>query len=99
MRAAAVLTILIAAVTLTTAADAQTRRRSTMIIDVTPRSFLDAGRTVPVGTYSSYVYDQTPFSVGTERGRGLFSDLNLPDRFSAGRPVTVDFRAPDFLRK
>lgn len=69
-----------------TAAKAQSHR---LVIDVKPRSWLDAGKVVPVGSMQNYMNDLAGTSdTGRFGARGSSSSL-LPDRFSAGRGFTV----------
>ncbi len=71
---------------MTNAAQAQDRR---MVIDIKPRSWLDAGKVVPVGSMQNYIHDLGGASDSARFGaRGSASNL-LPDRFSAGRGITV----------
>ena len=79
----------------TPAAYAQSRER--LYIEVQPRSWLDAGKAVQVGQYQNYVNDHQG-SIGPNGGIAGRS-FNLPDRFSGGRPFTVDIPAPEFLRR
>ena len=77
------------------AAEAQNRRT---YIEVKPRSWLDAGKVVTPGSMQNYVYD-TQGGFGTSFTGSRFSNnWILPDRFGSGRPIEVDFVAPDFLR-
>ena len=89
----------IAGFALTVAATAvSAQSRGGLYIEVQPRSWLDAGKAgVLVGQYQNYMYD-TQGAVGPSGGiyaRGG----NLPDRFSGGKPFTVDIPAPEFLRR
>jgi hypothetical protein len=66
------------------AASAQDR----LVIRVKPRSWLDAGPVVPVGSMQNYMYDTGSYADNSRFGaRGGSSNL-LPDRF-AGRPGFV----------
>lgn len=69
-----------------TAAEAQNRR---LVIDVKPRSWLDAGKVVPVGSMQNYLYDVHGSSDTGRFGAQGSSSTLLPDRFSAGRGFTV----------
>lgn len=70
-----------------TVAEAQDRR---LVIDVKPRSWLDAGKVVPVGSMQNYMYDTQGFSdSGRFMGRGGAASV-LPDRFASGRGLTVE---------
>lgn len=81
-------------------AQAQQRRTRGLAITVTPRSFLDAGKVVPVGRYQNYVSDHQSFGAAPSVGMNVFSSQPLPDRFSGGRgSIPVDFQAPAFLAK
>lgn len=77
--------------TVATAAEAQDRR---MVIDVKPRSWLDAGKVVPVGSLQNYMYDTQGLSDSGRFGGRSSASGNLPDRFSAGRGFTVE--TPNF---
>lgn len=60
-------------------------RRAGIVIEVKPRSWLDAGPVVPLHSKQSYVYDSQSYSDYSRFGsRGGDFGL-LPDRFSAGR--------------
>lgn len=72
--------------TVASAAVAQDRR---LVIDVKPRSWLDAGKVVPVGSLQNYMYDTQGFSDSSRFGSRGGSSL-LPDRFSSGRGLTVE---------
>lgn len=76
------------------AAMAQSRNVTTFTVK--PRSWLDAGPAVKVGSQQNYMYDvQTSTTSVTPGSRSSF---NLPDRFSGGRGAfVVDYPAPDFL--
>jgi hypothetical protein len=77
----------------TASAHAQPAKRA-LHIDVQPRSWLDAGTSVPVGSMSNYIYDlQGHGTAGLGDPRG-WAARPLPDRFSGGRPFTIDFTAP-----
>jgi len=100
MRAAVVLAVL-AAVSVAMPAEAATRRKHKQypVITVKPRSFLDAGKEVPVGSMSHYVYDMMPNTQAAQLYPGrIHGDQPLPARDSY-RGVAVDIRAPAFLAK
>jgi hypothetical protein len=60
-------------------------RRGGIIIEVKPRSWLDAGPAVPLHSKQNYVYDSMNYSDNSRFGsRGGDFGL-LPDRFSSGR--------------
>ncbi len=87
MRALALAVVCGLTFTLAGAAQAQSRR---LVIEVKPRSWLDAGKVVPVGSMQNYIYDvQGSSDTGRFGARGSSSAL-LPDRFSAGRGFTVE---------
>lgn len=88
--------IAFAAFSLVLAGSAFAQSSNRIVIDVKPRSWLDAGRQVPVGSLQNYVYD-TQGSSDTSRfgARGSSSTL-LPDRFSSGRGIS--FESPIFAR-
>lgn len=89
MRALSLAALFGLALTVGTAAEAQERR---MVIDVKPRSWLDAGKVVPVGSMQNYMNDLGGSSDSARFGaRGASV---LPDRFSAGRGFTVE--TPNF---
>lgn len=95
MRNAARITLAGLAVIVVSSAQAQSRQ--VLQIEVKPRSWLDAGRVVNVGSMQNYMYDTSGISgVGGSRysNQGL-----LPDRFSGGRPIMIDIPAPEFLRR
>lgn len=97
MRYALLLAVAAVPVVLSLPADAQSRRQPP-VVDVKPRSFLDAGRTVRPGALSNYVFDQMPSRPGADVTFGRFADQPLPGRFS-GRGFEVDFVAPAALRR
>lgn len=67
------------------AASAQQRLK----IEVKPRSWLDAGKVVPVGSLQNYMYDGGgPSDYSRFGSRGNTSIL--PDRFSGGRGFTFE---------
>lgn len=82
-------------VIMATTAEAQSRKP--LYIDVKPRSWLDPGTSVPVGSMQNYIYDTQGVS-GTNGGARFSNQGLLPDRFSGGRPFTVNFPAPEILR-
>ncbi len=72
------------------AATAQDR----LTIRVKPRSWLDAGPVVPVGSMQNYMYDTGSYADNSRFGsRGGFTN-QLPDRFEAGRGFV--FETPHF---
>jgi hypothetical protein len=96
MRTPTLLALAGLAILASSAANAQSRER--LYIEVQPRSWLDAGKAgVRVGEYQNYVYDLQG-QVGPSGGFAGRSS-SLPDRFSGGRPFTVDIPAPEFLRR
>jgi hypothetical protein len=85
-----------AAFSLVLAGSAFAQSANRIVIDIKPRSWLDAGRQVPVGSMQNYMLDTQGHSDTTRFGaRGASSTL-LPDRFSSGRGISFD--APIFLR-
>ncbi len=94
MRNIARLTLAGLAVFVVSSAQAQSRP---LQIEVKPRSWLDAGRIVNVGSMQNYMHDTGGI---TGVGGSRYSNYNLlPDRFSGGRPIVVDIPAPEFLRR
>jgi hypothetical protein len=83
------------------AAEAQSRNKQRQqILDVSPRSWLNPGTAVPVGRYQTYSSGLTPWRTGDSIvPTGSPSMRLLPGRFEGGRPITVDFVAPDALRR
>ncbi len=74
-----------------TIAEAQTRRAHSRPLTVKKRSFLDAGKVVPVGSQSGYVqaghyFNRTP---DYYMNRGRYGGETLPGRFDlpGGRPL------------
>jgi hypothetical protein len=91
MRAAFFAALCGTALCLASAAQAQSQR---LVIEVKPRSWLDAGKVVPVGSLQNYVRDTGGFGDSGRFGaRGGHSGL-LPDRFSSGRGFT--FMSPSY---
>ncbi|MCA0399277.1 MAG: hypothetical protein LCH38_00515 [Proteobacteria bacterium] len=72
------------------AAQAQEKRR--LVIELKPRSWLDAGKVVRVGSMQNYVTDLNGF--GDSARFGARGATNLPDRFSSGRGFTIN--TPNF---
>ena len=77
-------------------AEAQTR--SSLYIEVKPRSWLDPGREVRPHSMQNYIYD-TQGSGIPGAGAGFSNQGLLPGRFSGGSMIKIDIPAPDFLRK
>ena len=74
-------------------------KRHLPVITVHPRSYLDAGTDVPVGSLSRYAIDTLPNRGAAQLYPGrVQGDQPLPDRDSYSG-ITVDFRAPAFLAK
>jgi hypothetical protein len=70
------------------AAEAQSRRGEP-IVRVKPRSFLDAGTTVQVGTFQNYSTGMLPLRASdVTSGWGGPENRILPDRFGGARPFT-----------
>lgn len=90
MRAALIAATCGFAVLLGGAAVAQDKKR--LVIELKPRSWLDAGKVVPVGSMQNYVTDLNGF--GDSARFGVRGASNLPDRFSSGRGFTVN--TPNF---
>lgn len=78
--------------TFSAVAGAQAQDRP-LVIDVKPRSWLDAGKTVQVGSMQNYMYDTQ--GLGDSSRFGSRSSGALPDRFSSGRGAFV-FEMPRF---
>ena len=92
--------VALAAMLLAPAAEAAPRKhRNAPVVTVHPRSFLDAGTDVPVGSMSRYANDMLPAQQAAQLYPGrVGGDQPLPER-RLYRGVTVDFRAPAFLAK
>jgi hypothetical protein len=103
-----------AIVTFAPAADAQTLRRRgerNITIDVRPRSYLDAGNVVPVGSenYTVNGYGQTASYLNLppyQHMKDRFGEGSLPDPITNGpfvgarNPIgPIDFVAPPGLRR
>ncbi len=102
MRTAIVLAVL-AGISLALPAEAASRhkhhRKHYTTITVQPRSFLDPGTEVPVGSMQHYVFDMMPQVQAAQIYPGrVGTDVPLPAR-ETYRGVAVDIPAPDFLRK
>ncbi len=101
MRVAIAIAVL-AAVSVALPAEAASRRKHRQhypVVTVKPRSFLDAGPDVPVGSLSHYVYDAMPQFQAAQLYPGrVGGDQPLPSRDSY-HGMTVDIPAPAFLRK
>jgi hypothetical protein len=79
-------------------AQAQSASKRIQSIDVRPRSFLDAGKTAPVGTYNRYVTNSTPDYAVPFRGAAGFAEVQ-PYRFPRGvSGIPVDLRTGGALR-
>ncbi|WP_284177707.1 hypothetical protein [Rhabdaerophilum sp. SD176] len=88
--------VALAAFTVFLAGSAFAQSSNRLVIEVKPRSWLDAGRQVPVGSMQNYVYDtQGPSDAARFGARGSSPSL-LPDRFSSGRGIP--FESPIFWR-
>jgi hypothetical protein len=88
--------VALAAFTIALAGSAVAQSSNRIVINVKPRSWLDAGRQVPVGSMQNYIYDTQGMSDAARFGaRGSASNL-LPDRFSSGRGIP--FESPIFWR-
>lgn len=90
-------------------AEAQVRReRDTIILNVRPRSYLDAGKVVPVGSLNRYAsgqiasyLNQPPYIQMKDRfGEGTLPDPVINGPFVGARNPfgPVDYEAPGFLR-
>lgn len=69
--------------------------RKPLRVKVEGRSFLDAGKVVPVGTYNRHLFVAN--SGGSFLHTGSISDVgrqNLPDRFAGPNPFANSFYGP-----
>lgn len=88
--------VALAVLTLALAGPAVAQSSERLVINVKPRSWLDAGRSVPVGSMQNYIYDtQGNADIGRFGARGSNNGL-LPDRFESGRGFA--FESPIFSR-
>ncbi len=75
------------------AAEAQSRKPLRVIVE--GRSWLDAGKVVPVGKYDKHLFAANtipPLATGNISQRGAFE--NLPDRFAGPNPFANSFFGP-----
>jgi len=56
-----------------------------LVIQVKPRSWLDAGKTVEVGSMQNYMYDTQGLGDWNRFGSRGGANSVLPDRFASGR--------------
>jgi hypothetical protein len=84
MRSLVLAALIGATFALSGAAEAQSRRGG-IVLEVKPRSWLDAGPVVPLNSKQNYIYDSLSYTDRSRYGsRGGDFGL-LPDRFSSGR--------------
>lgn len=94
MRALALAALCGLTFTISTAAEAQSRR---LVLNVKPRSWLDAGPVVPVGAMTSYVYDHIGMNDARRFGArgsdpGMLSNLARPGTgFTFETPIIPGF--------
>lgn len=86
MRIALLVPALFAAALAAVPAEAQTRRSSGLVIDVKPRSWLDAGSAVQVGYGRDYMTNTGAFNGVPVGGISSRYESNLPER-GLGRPL------------
>lgn len=109
MRRIALGLLSLAALAAAVPAEAQVRRgRETIILNVRPRSYFDAGKVVPVGSLNRYASGQVgsylnlpPYIQMKDRfGEGVLPDPITNGPFVGARSAfgPVDFEAPDALR-
>lgn len=88
--------IALAAFTIALAGSAAAQSSNRIVINVKPRSWLDAGRAVPVGSMQNYIYDQQGSSDAARFGARGSSPSILPGRFESSRGIP--FESPIFFR-
>lgn len=86
MRIALVVSALCVAALAAGPADAQTKRQAGLVIDVKPRSWLDAGPAVQTGHGRDYMTNSGVFNGIPVGGISSRYESNLPDR-GLGRPL------------
>ena len=88
------------ALTVVPEADAQTLRRrgeQRIIVNVRPRSYLDAGNVVPVGSMNRYASQHFASAPAYSSVGSWFGEDTLPARIGAGvNPFANTFETPRF---
>ena len=74
-------------------AEAQSKRKPLRVI-VEGRSFLDAGKIVPVGGYDRHLFVANTMPTTTFGSISNFGRDNLPDRFAGPNPFANSFYGP-----
>lgn len=97
MRTAVLTAAALASVLAALPAEARDRNRGLMI-DVKPRSWLDAGSGVQVGYGRDYATNTAAFGGGPVNGMSTRFDGNLPDRGLSGRGWSFDFLGANAVR-
>lgn len=98
MRTAALTAALFVSVLAVLPAAAQSSRSRGLVIDVKPRSWLDAGSAVPVGYGRDYVTNTAAFGGAPVNGIAGRFESNLPDRGLSGRGWAFDFLGANAVR-
>jgi len=96
MRAAALAILLILPTAVSAEAAGRRHQKQYPVVNVKPRSFLNAGTEVPVGSLSRYVSDSVPASSLQLYPGRIGGDQPLPPR---GGGIPIDFQAPAFLTR
>ena len=86
MRTALVVSALCIVAVAVGSASAQYRRQAGLVIDVKPRSWLDAGTSVPVGRGRDYMTNTGAFNGVPVSGISSRYEANLPER-GLGQPL------------
>ncbi len=74
-------------------AEAQSKRKPLRVI-VEGRSFLDAGKIVPVGNYDRHLFVANTMPTTSFGSISNFGRDNLPDRFAGPNPFANSFYGP-----
>ena len=71
------------------------KRKDGTVITIRPRSYLDAGKDVSVGSKNNYVYDTTPYNANPFRGFVGYGDEPIGYALRTNRGIPVDFSGFD----
>lgn len=74
-------------------AEAQSKRKPLRVV-VEGRSFLDAGKVVPVGRYDRHLFVSNTMPTTPVGSISNFGRDNLPDRFAGPNPFANSFYGP-----
>ncbi len=98
MRIALVASAVVTAFLAASPAFAQSGGKRGLMIDVKPRSWLDAGTSVPVGYGRDYVTNTAAFGGAPTNGISSRGEMNLPGRGTNGGGFVFDFMGANAAR-